>query len=201
MVQLQNDLSAVDEMEMLSPLLAGLSRQTPFSLPEGYFDSNLHALPAFSASEELPAVLAKAGRSMPYEVPAGYFDTLTADILVKVRPSAKVVPMFARKWMRIAVAAVVAGIIMFSGISYFTAGKDIAVDNPQWVAKKLKNVSDSELDEFVKTTDAIPSGVAAVKTTAIRTGDVKKLLQDVPDNELDAFLSEVPSDDMESSLN
>ena len=196
----ESKLSARAEIEQLSPLLAGISRQSPFSVPEGFFESSFKAITSFT-EDESSAILAQVGKKMPYQVPEGYFDNLSSQVMSKVKPQAKVIPMNARRWMRMAVAAVVAGIITVSGIVYFSGRKEIAIDNPQWVANKLQNVSDKELEEFVKTTDVNQSATASIKTSAIRSGEVKRLLQDVPDNELNAFLDQVPSDDLETSLN
>ena len=191
--------SARDELAGLSPLLAGIPKTTPFSVPEGYFHSNMESLKAIS-SEAVPAVLQYAGKAMPYAVPSGYFQSFADTVLKKVKPQAKVISMTPRRWMRVAAAAMVAGIITISGIAYFSGKQEIKVDNPQWVAKKLKNVSDRELDEFVKNTD-IQGTLATVRNKPARNADVKTLLKDVPDNELDAFLNEVPSVDLEASLN
>jgi hypothetical protein len=138
---------------------------------------------------------------MPYQVPSGYFESFTSSVLKKVKPQAKVIAMTPRRWMRVAAAAMIAGIITISGIVYFSGKQDIKVDNPQWVAKKLQNVSDKALDEFVKTSDINQATIATVKNKSIKTSDVNRLLQDVPDNELDAFLEQMPTDDLEASLN
>lgn len=193
-------VSVQDELTELSPLLAGLSKTTPFSIPEGYFQANLESIPVF-ASDEKSVVLNEVGRNMPYQVPSGYFESFASSVLKKVKPQAKVIAMNPRRWMRVAAAAMIAGIITISGIVYFSGKQDIKVDNPQWVAKKLQNVSDKELDEFVKTSDVNQGTIATVKNKSVKTADVNRLLQDVPDNELDAFLEQMPTDDLEASLN
>src|SRR5689334_9713028 len=42
-------LSAAAEIAELSPLLSAISRTMPYQLPEGYFQSNIETLPAFTA--------------------------------------------------------------------------------------------------------------------------------------------------------
>lgn len=197
----QESINAHDEIAQLSPLLAGISRTTPFTLPADYFKANLDALPVYS-EEETSKVLDAVGKDMPYYVPSGYFEGIAESVMRDVKPQqGKVVNMNARNWMRMAAAAVVAGVITISGIIYFSGKQDIAVDNPQWVAKKLQNVSDRELEDFVKTTDVALVTIGPLKFKTNRTGDVKKLLQDVSDNELDAFLQQLPSDDGDFVLN
>jgi len=193
-------VSAQDELTELSPLLAGIPKSIPFSIPEGYFQSNLESIPGLKGDED-SVVLIEAGKNMPYQVPSGYFESFASSVLKKVKPQAKVIAMNPTRWMRVAAAAVIAGIITISGIVYFSGNQDIKVDNPQWVAKKLQNVSDRELDEFVKTSDVNQGNLATVKNKTVKTADVNRLLQDVPDNELDAFLEQMPTDDLEASLN
>src|SRR3954463_14078072 len=151
------DLEASDEIAELSPLLSGLSKQMPFEVPADYFASNMDDLASISAGDENSVILSLIDKEMPYEVPYGYFEQLPVAVMNRVAPKkAKVVSMARRGWMRVAAAAMVAGIITISGIFYFNRGREIPVDNPQWVASKLKTVSDKELEEFVKTTDVNP---------------------------------------------
>jgi len=192
--------SVGEELTELSPLLASIPKTSVFSIPEGYFQSNIESIGVLVA-EESSAIINLAGKDMPYVVPSGYFESFATSVLRKVRPQAKVVAMNPRRWMRVAVAAIFAGIITISGIVYFSGKQDIKVDNPQWVAKKLQNVSDRELDDFVKTSDVNQGTIATVKKKTVKTSDVNRLLKDVPDNELDAFLEQMPSEDLEASLN
>lgn len=99
----------MDELEAISPLLAGMERRLPFAAPPaGYFDE----LPALilkrietggsetlkglsedlaleiSPLEELQGlseVLAKMDKKLPFSVPEGYFDALSAGILENIR--------------------------------------------------------------------------------------------------------------------
>jgi hypothetical protein len=193
--------SASEEISSLSPLLASLSKAMPFSVPEGYFSKNTEELSGLMNEEILPEIL-QGLKETPYGVPAGYFENLPALILKKVNPKqAKVISMSSsRKWMGYAAAAVMAGVIAISSFLYF--GNNQTVDPSsqphEWVAKKLKNVPDKELDEFIST--------ASVGTTSIAKTDgadntVRKLLKDVPDSELDKFLDEVSVEEDLSLVN
>lgn len=106
------------ELQELSPLLAGLPKENPFSVPEKYFE----LLPAdivanLEVEVEISGVLQDARSIQPFEVPAGYFDNLSNAILEQVREpgKAKIVTMPARNnnraW-KYAVAAVFAGAVM-----------------------------------------------------------------------------------------
>ncbi len=202
----QQELSAADEIQQLSPLLAGISRTMPFSLPDQYFSDNLDSLYAVVAEEPVPSFLSTDGKAMPYSLPEGYFEGLGGQIAGKIeeKPTGRVVSMRPRI-MRWAVAAIMIGIVAISGIAYFNSNgskkTDIPVDNPQWVATKLQNVSPKDIDEFVRSADATTSTAAAPKSTEAKTTEVKKILHGVSDQELDEFLSQVPSEDEELAIN
>jgi hypothetical protein len=195
----EHTITASEEISELSPLLAGLSRAMPYSLPDNYFQD----LSAITDEKEESAVLSYIGKTMPYDVPPGYFDTLPGALLERLHPSrAKVIPMYRKKWMKMAVAASIAGIIAISGFFYFNKKDSISVNNPQWVAKNIKNVSSTAIEEFIKTTDVtLTSTNTTTAQTKPKTADVKKLLQDVPDKELETFLDQVPTDDDDLVIN
>lgn len=195
-----NDAASVnDELSHLSPLLAAIPRTMPYAVPESYFSDP--ALPARIDDERLPSVLLEHHRRMPYETPAGYFDTLPGSIVARVeRPGAKVVSMRTRGWMRVAAAAMVAGVMALSGWIYFSSNgnsPDFQSNPEEWVAKKLKGVSTDALEDFIQTADATPNGTSTAKG---RAGEVRSMLTDVSDRELENFLEQVPTDDEELSV-
>lgn len=183
-----------EELESLSPLLAGMSRKMPFSVPENYFDEATAGFPGMVADEQLPDFLMEVGRSMPYQVPVAYFDNLPNKLLARLsqKQPAKVVSMGSRKLMRYAVAAAIVGILAISSIFYFngkTGTGTVALESE--VAKNLKNVSTEELDEFINTADF---STALAKNEAGGKTEVRKMLNDVSDKELEKFLDELPTD-------
>jgi hypothetical protein len=194
--------SASNEISALSPLLAGLSKKMPYSIPENYFSKNTEELNELVSEEVLPAILHDL-KAMPYDVPVGYFENLPELILKKVNPKqAKVISInSSRKWMRYAVAAVITGAIAISSIFYF--GNDKSVDPAsqphEWVAKKLKNVPDKELDEFINTADVNTTAIA--KSEINEKTEVRKLVKDIPDSDLDKFLDEVSVEEDLSLIN
>jgi hypothetical protein len=189
--------SVQDELKEISPLLAGISRKMPFSLPEGYFN-NLEADQLVN-EEELPAVLRIVDKDMPFAVPYGYFDSLADNILSAVKPEAKVIRMNRNSWMRMAVAAVATGLILISSIFYFNRGNGSSVNSQAWFKTELKNVSDEDLDKFIKNADAVHENEQLAKSS-IRTNEVRSMLTDVSVNEMEDFLEQVPNDDDELSV-
>ena len=196
----QNTLSVADELAQLSPLLAGLPKKSPFSVPENYFSSLANDVPVLIGNDELPSILAELDRKLPYKVPQGYFEGLSTQVISKTKGTegAKVIAMGRPRWMRIAAAAIVTGVIALSSVVYFNSNKSIDPDQQSeaWVAKNLQGVSDKALEEFVNNAD-----VSADRQVAqMPSKEVRTMLGDVSDKELDAFLSQLPTDDDELLL-
>lgn len=183
------DQNAATEIAQLSPLLASISKQTPFQVPEGYFQSNLDGLKAITSDEE-SAMLSFVEKDQPYEVPAGYFDNLPGQIMEKIGTQSKVVPM-RRKWTRLVVAALVAGVMALGGFFYFNDGSR-AQNATETAATFIEKASTEELDAFIRATDVFVMDDNAIAQQSV---DVKQLLQDVPDQELEAFLDQLPVDE------
>jgi len=188
----EDNLSVAEELSQISPLLAGLSRNMPYTVPQNYFEAD--DLSFITEEEKLPGYLANLERSMPMEVPEAYFETLPQIILARVSETKARVVSISKRWMRIAAAATIAGVIALSGYVYFNSKNNISVDNPQWVAKKLKNVDTKELDAFIQMTDVT---VANTKAPAVNAAELKTLLQDVSNEELEIFLEELSTEDEE----
>lgn len=191
--------SAADELTSLSPLLAGLSKKMPYDLPSNYFTTLSEDVPSLMQEDELPAILAEHPKTNPYEVPAGYFDTLPAQVVAKITAKqAKVVSFNRTRWMRVAAAALVAGVIAISGLVYYNSRPGInPSSSPEaWIANKLKNISNHDLDSFIESADATPTEQIA----STKSADISQMLNDVSVKEIDAFLSQIPTDDEELSI-
>lgn len=201
----EQPVSASEEIAQLSPLLAGISKKLPFSIPDDYFRSNIEGLKAFTESEE-SSVLSFVDKRMPYEVPTGYFANIPEQVLEKISDRTKVVPLMKRKWMRLAVAAVVTGVITISGINYFNKGGNGSAGEGSSVpvAVELKKASTEELDEFLNTTAVGVTDENKVQMTAQNNPskkEVTRLFDEVSDKELEAFLNQVPTEDEEIVVN
>lgn len=199
-------VSASEEIAQLSPMLAGISKKLPYSVPDDYFQSNIEGLKAFTSEEEESLVLSFIDKQMPYEVPAGYFANVPDQVLEKISDRTRVVPLMKRKWMRLAVAAVVTGIIAVSGINYFNSRGNASdgSNSGEAVAVELNEVSTEELNEFINNTTAGITDDNKNQLTAQNTPsrkEVKQLFDDVSDKELEAFLNQVPTEIEEIEIN
>lgn len=187
-------MTAAEEIARLSPVLAGITRQMPFEVPADYFGLNLEGLKAFTSESEDSLVLSFIDKEMPYEVPPGYFANVPEQVLEKVSPRGKVVSMGGRKWMRLAVAAMITGLITFSGIAYFNS-RSSASKVPVTVA--LKKASTEELKEFIKNTAVVIPDEQTPLTARNSSSKNEKanLFGDVSDKELESFLKQVSTED------
>lgn len=201
------------ELDELSPILASIPKQTPYSVPSFYFENNMEGITAF-IQESDSSVVAAIGTKMPYEVPEGYFETLSNEILAKVsKPKARVVPLFARTWMRVASAAAVAGVLFFGGYQLLntnpqvdsssattqttTTEQNLVANNVQPLEKQIQQASTKDLEDFIETVQVnTPKAPEIIKTTSAKE-QVAALLKDVPTGEMESFLSALPTADDE----
>jgi hypothetical protein len=191
-------ITAKEEIASLSPLLASISRSMPYEVPGNYFQSNIDELPYIVGDDPQSAILSLVERVTPYEVPFDYFTNFPGQVLEKVTDrQTRLIPMVRRKWMRLAVAAMVAGIIALTG--YFYSLQKNGFDAEQPIAQQLKNVSTKELSEFIKTADVTAASNSTVHNKPAVVTEVKSMLNGVSDKELDAFLRQVPTDDEDLS--
>ena len=106
--------TAAHELQSLSPLLAGLSKEAPYTVPEGYFNGLSKHVSGQLPEPVLPAAWEAARHLQPQELPADYFEHLPDTLLQRVQPqrSGRVIRM---QMMRIAVAAVFTGLMALGG--------------------------------------------------------------------------------------
>jgi hypothetical protein len=197
--------SAFEELNYLSPLLNGISRKTPYSVPAGFFNELEEtvldlaktcddSITAAEELKELSPILSGLKKGMPFSVPQGYFENITP----AVQPKAKVVSMVSRKWFRYAAAAVVTGFIITAGFLIFAkpATVDVKKNSYAWVKKNLKKVSTDEIEKFVELADEETPVIANVDVKA--KNDVKELMKDVSDKDIEDFLDETQSDETDN---
>lgn len=190
--------NAKNELGYLSSLLSNASKETPYTIPANYFqnltDSLLYAVnnsTAQSSDEEIESLsplLSSLKDKNPYSVPDGYFDTLETK---KEKQQAKVISFTTRKWYRMAIAAAVIGIVAITGIFIFRTGNGNINDPQAWVNKNvIKKVSTEKLDEFVTLVASTNIPKPSEETKVADEVEIKELIKDVPQKEIDAFLND-----------
>ena len=208
----ESDVQA--ELDELSPLLAGIPKQMPYSVPLSYFEENAAGLEALRKETEDSFVLTAIGKAMPFTLPQGYFESLPDQIISKVAtPKVKVVPLFARSWMRVASAAAVIGALFFGGYQLLSNKSDriaplvnrrsvdtaqnLVANNKRPGTKEIKQVSTKELEAFIETIETDAAKESAKQPKNAGKVNVEELLKDVSTSEMERFLSAIPTADDE----
>lgn len=207
--------SAKEELEHLSPFLSNVSKAMPYSVPVGFFqdfgnsvmeklDENANHQTSKEEIESLSPLLSSLKNKNPYSVPAGYFETLESRVEKK---EAKVISITKRRWYRIAIAAAVIGIVAITGLLLIDGGKgSVDYDPHTWVQKNVINkVSDEKINEFVTLVTPEESQKPADENEAATQAEVKELMKDVSQKEIDDFLNDAialeSNDDADALLN
>jgi len=191
--------NAKDELKYLSPFLSNVSKEMPYAVPAGFFQSlsedvlkKISEHEDYQTSEEeigsLSPLLSSLKNKNPYSIPAGYFEKLETGAEKK---ETKVISITRRRWYRLAVAAVVIGIVAISGLAIFRSKQVDPNKNPQaWIEKNVdKKVSKDKIDEFVKLAEDGSTNVAYEKDD-VKHAEIKELMKDVPEKEIEAFLND-----------
>jgi len=193
-----------EELQLLSPLLKEINRETPYTVPLGYFNGLEEKLMQGirehadyqTSSEELASLspmLSSIRKETPYTLPAGYFENLVSNGIMKMedkKEEVRVISITRQKWFRFAAAAVLVAFIATSGWILLFSKKVDPVKNPEaWVAKNTKKISNEEINSFINLADE----EQIEKNTADNNSaneEIKELMKDVPDNEIQTFLNE-----------
>lgn len=210
----------LQELKDLGSVLATHDCQNVYEVPTGYFDGleeklmhGVRQSADFQTSQEelasLSSLLSGLKKELPYSVPEGYFENLGYEVATKVKTvatkvntktAAKVISIGTRRnWMRFA-AAIVTGVIVLGGFFYLKKDVKPVDSGKAWakVAQKVENLSDKELEEFVRLTDAGPSALSTQEIAKVlpeKTEELKDLLKDVSDTELQDFLDQTSNAD------
>jgi hypothetical protein len=208
------ELGAAAELAGLSPLLSGIGKGMPYSVPDGFFER-------ISADEELGPVLASIRHKQPFVAPANYFETFPEAVLSRARTSeeglpripvyqasqesktsneetthAKVVRMGSRKrWLRFAGIGVAASAILVFGWltiqSSLTGGKPSDTESNSDISKNLTRISDQDIETYLDSqhtlAEELASSTAAVDISA---NDLTSMLDDVSDAELKEYMED-----------
>ena len=199
--QMMNRVKSIEENDELSfSVLNTISKENTYSVPAGYFDGLEERLMQAvresadyqNANEELESIsplLSGLKKEIPFSVPNGYFENFTVE--EAIRPKAKVVAITHRRWFRYAVAAVFAGAILTTSL---LLNKTKSIDpntNPDgWVAKNVKKVAPDQLDELINLADEEENARGAVVNKTEKADEIKELMKDVSDKEIQDFLKE-----------
>jgi hypothetical protein len=181
--------NSVEETFLLSSVVGGLPKKIPYVLPAGYFENLLaniiekiraSELPAHEEIASLSPLLSGLKNRSTYAVPDGYFASLE-----RKKEETKVISILHRPWFRAAAAAVVAGIFILAGFLFYDKGPSAKTPIAR-VSKEIRKMNDSQKDELMDLMDMGLSGKETVKTSVpAKTKEIRRLLQDIPQQELE----------------
>jgi hypothetical protein len=208
--------SAKEELTYLSPLLSNISKEMPYAVPAGFFQNlsdevlkNISEHEDYQTSEEeigsLSPLLSSLKNKNPYSVPAGYFEALETKAEKK---ETKVISITRRRWYRLAVAAVVIGILVISGLLFINRNNKVTIaKNPgKWIEKNVVDkVNKDKIDEFVTLANDDNNEKVDDQSEAAKKAEIKELMKDVPEKEIEAFLNDAvalgSNTDIDGSMN
>jgi hypothetical protein len=145
-----------DQDPPLSPVLETLRHQQPYTVPAGYFEAIEDAL---EAKRILTTTLADLYKRPTYIVPEGYFDGLSTAILEKCRDrSAKLVPIWRKRVVRFAVAAVLLGVMALGAVKFSASqsGDSLMAMNTHFsndeFEKGLEGITNEDIIRYLEST-------------------------------------------------
>ena len=142
----------IQELQQLSPLLAGIGNKMPYRVPDGYWESLEERLQSVYRPEEVPTSLLQADlrQKSVFRVPDGYFERLPQAVLQKVQPEARVVSIWERSMLMRLAAAVVVVLLISTGVLYLLRQQNSS--NP--IAKGLQIQTEEQFEKELEKLDA-----------------------------------------------
>jgi hypothetical protein len=114
--------TVANELQELSPFMAGIKKINPFEVPANYFEQPVVDMASQEEEENIPLILKDVNKLQPFEVPAGYFEQLAGNTLSNVREKsgAKIIAMPNRRnaILKYAAAAVFTGLVALGAYKY-----------------------------------------------------------------------------------
>jgi len=183
------------ELNVLSPLLAGIKKENPFAVPANYFEK----FAVDVEEEKMPAILKGLNELHPFDLMAGYFDNLPASIIsrAKEESGAKVVAMPKGRFavMKYAAAAVFTGMVAFGVYNYTgkTTGRDgdgpIAMDEKKF-NETLDKLPEEDIIQYLEKNGS-EADVAALASGIDESTLPSQEEYFTDDEALDKFLEEI----------
>lgn len=161
-----DEVSAKDEIAALSPLLGGLKKATPYSLPEGYFEQLVPKIPAATEQQ-------KGGKVI----------SMSAKRLFKYAAAAVVAGLITiAGWMYLTGPAVKTDQIAFNS--------DSAVENVA-LEEQMMNISDGEIEDFLQGSSVQSMVIVTAPSSEIQDEDIRLMLANISDKELEKYLEQL----------
>jgi hypothetical protein len=192
MAKIREGMTAKEELEQLSPLLAGLQKKATFETPEGYFE-RLDLKGIENEAIVLSMYLKEQDETGGPQHPSA------SGKLISLSPWSK-----GLKW---ASAAVIAGLLLGT-VYLFTRPEELAGHGNDRIAQTAQipkedslPFTEEALAVFLDGTESLPEADLTLIETLqgeplanadFSDGKFQEILQEIPDADLEAFVTEVP---------
>ncbi|MEJ7769750.1 MAG: hypothetical protein WKF89_18165 [Chitinophagaceae bacterium] len=201
-IKAEEATSHQEELEIISPLLGKLGKEVPYDLPSGYFDefpgdvmSGVNAIDYVNHElESASSHLNDLRNKNVFTVPEGYFNQLAQEMLNRVKQTQKgpLIRLFPSKNIfRYSVAALLAGIISVSAWLFIQDSKPVS---PSTDLTGIEKISDDEIVSYLENSSVSPAEgngeSGSFASFELKVEDVKEMLADVPDEELQLYLEQ-----------
>lgn len=191
------DSEVKKELYEISPLLAGMVKKMPFSVPEGYFNSfsELGLFKKETVEEETALLPQNLKNSTSYTLPQDYFENFPGKVLEKLknREEGKLVKMrpFYLRWKNLAAAAVIIGLLI-TGAWFMNQPQAVnSSDIGQAATTTLDEISIDELHAYLETqSPAIMNQVEEAERFILEEEDFEIMFTNLTDQDLQGYLVE-----------
>jgi len=191
--------SVEEELQILSPLLSKADKKNPFTIPVGYFDeltenvvTGTKAIEFVNVElENLSPVMTSLKFTNPFSVPERYFESLPAIVLnnVKRQQTSRIISLGTRRrFMRYAAAAILTGLVILASFLFFD--RSGTKNNDADPLAGIEKVSDEAILNYLETSNVPFSDVTNTASVDIDAEDIKEMIADLPDEELQKYLAE-----------
>jgi hypothetical protein len=180
----QFEISPLEEIADISPLLAGLQKKNPYQAPYGYFESLNTIIPAI----ELSSVRSESKQADLVVLPPTESQKNTAPFLRESYTSQGKSISFWTPVMRYAVAACIVALIGITVFKVVNPGKPDPLNG-------LTTVSDQDMANYLDADDIHWTPGLAPETASVdfSDSDIHALFSNVSDAELQEYIPALPS--------
>jgi len=142
---MDNRTTILNELKEVSPALANIGCEVPYTVPAGYFDALAgNMLLKINEEKTENGALPNISKTPVYEVPAGYFDSLAGNILNRVKAAAATSPAEELAFLSPVLSRLEKKSLFSTPEGYFTDLSDNVVSGVQaieFVNEELENLS------------------------------------------------------------
>jgi hypothetical protein len=203
--------NANEETQTLSALLHGLKKHHTYQAPDNYFNdlpvSLVEGAKAIdfvnSELENLSPLMSNLRNKNVYSVPQNYFYTFAGEVLQKIhtKKQAKVIAMpLSRSIIRYVAAAIVTAVIATGSWLFFKKDVTSPTQKPVTEVAQLQNsfelLKDEDIINYVNESSVATVtpyvDAATLLGTEMKDTDIKNIIADISDDELQQYLEEYP---------